>query len=241
MQISRPDMVFIWQCHMGRCGGDGRRLQAHETVKLAVKKLVICCPTPAGCVLPSAAVLIEPRHLRQDQSRPGDLYAVGHGMHRKDSAMDIVVTSALQPSCLLPSTRSSDYVIKLVEDRKFRRDAASTGPIQNSATRRLIPLAMNHLGMRGGHFQAALKEFATSLVTKPAGCGLLQGPFAMSINGALRKILNTWGARLTWTAQRAHAAQIVGGMGSFLASAAFVSAYGPLGAAGGRWEQTWPD
>ncbi len=31
---------------------------------------------------------------------------------------------------------------------------------------------MNHLGRRGGHFQAALKEFATALVTKSAGCML---------------------------------------------------------------------
>ncbi len=136
-------MIFIWPCHMGRCGGDDRRLQAHETVKLAMKELVLCSPTPAGCVLPASLVLIEPRHLRQDQSRPGDLYVVGHGMRRKDAAMDIVIASALQLSCLLPSTRSSDYVIKEVEDKKFRRDASSMGPIPDSATRRLIPLAMN--------------------------------------------------------------------------------------------------
>ena len=105
--------------------------------------------------------------------------------------MDIVTTFALQPSCLLPATKRSDYVIKLVEDRKFKRDAASTRPIQNSATMKLIPLAMNHLGLRGGHFQAALKEFATSLVSKPASCCLMQGPFALSINGALRKIIHT--------------------------------------------------
>ncbi len=90
-------------------------------------------------------------------------------MHRKDAAMDVVIASALQPSCLLPSTRSSDYVIKQVEDRKFRKDDASAMPVQDSATMRLIPLAMNHLGRRGGHFQAALKEFATVLVTKPGG------------------------------------------------------------------------
>jgi hypothetical protein len=32
---------------------------------------------------------------------------------------------------------------------------------------------------------------------------------------ALHKILNTWGSRLTWTAQREHAAQIVSAMDSF--------------------------
>ena len=82
----------------------------------------------------------------------------------------------------------------------------------------MVPLALNHLGLRGGHFQAVLKEFATILVTRPGGCTLLQGPFALSINGALLKILNTWGSRLTWTAQREHAAQIVGSMDAFYAS-----------------------
>ncbi len=117
-----------------------------------MKKLVICSLTLAGCVLLAASVLVEPRHLRQDQSRPGDLYVVGHGRLRKDVAMGIVIAFASQPSCVLSSTRSSDYVIMQVEDMKFRRDASSTGPIRDSATRRLIPLALNHLGMRGGHF-----------------------------------------------------------------------------------------
>ena len=83
----------------------------------------------------------------------------------------------------------------------------------------MVPLALNHLGLRGGHFQAVLKEFATILVIRPGGCALLQGPFALSINGALLKILNTWGSRLTWTAQREHAAQIVSSMDVFYASA----------------------
>ena len=46
---------------------------------------------------------------------------------------------------------------------------------------------------------------------------LLQGPFALSIDGALHKILNTWGSRLTWTAQKQHASQIVGSMEAFVA------------------------
>ena len=63
-----------------------------------------------------------------------------------------------------------------------------------------------------------MKEFATILLTRPGGCAFLQGPFALSINDALLKILNTWGSRLTWTAQREHAAQIVGSMDVFYAS-----------------------
>ncbi len=99
LQVTRADHIFAWQCHMGRCGGDGRRIRAHEVVKLTLKRLVLSCPTPAGCVFPSASLLIEPRHLRQDSSRPGDMYAIGHGMHRKDSVMDLVINSGFQKSC----------------------------------------------------------------------------------------------------------------------------------------------
>ncbi len=76
-------------------------LHAHELFKLAVKRLVLTSPTPGGCVFPSASDLIEPKHLRQDMSRPGDVYDVGSGMHRKDNVIDIVITSALKQTCLL--------------------------------------------------------------------------------------------------------------------------------------------
>jgi len=223
--LTRSDRIFIWQCHMGRCGGDGRRIHAHESVKLAVKKLVLCCPDPVGCAFPSSSVLIEPRHLRQDNSRPGDIFVMGNGMHRKDTVMDIVLTTAIQKSCLNQSITSSDYVIRKAENEKFGRDSRSVDPIQLSPTMRFIPLAMNHLGLRGSHFNAALREFASQLVLRPNGCSLLSGPFALSLNGALRKLLFTWGARLTWTAQRHHAAQILLGMDSFFANASFLSAF----------------
>jgi hypothetical protein len=171
-------------------------LQGHETFKMAIKRLVITSFSPGGSVFPVASVLIEPHHLRLDKSRPGDIYAIGNGLHKKDVVMDVVITSFLKQSCLSNVAKGSDYVFKTAEAIKFRKDLRSTGPIQSSATRRLVPLAINHLGIRGGHFQALLKEFATILVTRPGGCVLLQGPFALSINGALQKILNTWGSRL---------------------------------------------
>jgi hypothetical protein len=83
---------------MGRCGGDGRRLHAHEAVKLAIKHLVLNNPTPVGCVFPRKSVIIEPAHLRLDKSRPGDIYAMGTKMHKKDYVMDVVVFSTLQRS-----------------------------------------------------------------------------------------------------------------------------------------------
>jgi len=43
----------------------------------------------------------------------------------------------------------------------------------------------------------------------------MKGPFALSLNGALRKIFTPRGSRLTWTTQREQAAQIMGGMEDF--------------------------
>jgi len=172
-------------------------LQAHDVFKLAVNHLVLTSLSPGGCVFPSASVLIEPRHLHQDKSRQGDVYAMGNGMHVKDTLVDIVITSALKQSCLLQSIKGSDYVIRATESVKFIAHSRSTCPIQSSSTRRLVPLALNHLDLRGGHLSTVLKEFATILVTRPGGSALLQGPFTLSLNSALLKILNTWGSRLT--------------------------------------------
>ena len=47
------------------------------------------------------------------------------------------------------------------------------------------------------------------MIKRPEGCRLLQGPFALPPTVALAKILSSRGARLTLTAQREHAAQIV--------------------------------
>ena len=59
--------------------------------------------------------------------------------------------------------KGSDYVIRYVESaNNFGKDARSSGYVQSSSTRRLIPLALSHLGLRGGHFQAMLKEFVSS-------------------------------------------------------------------------------
>ncbi len=166
---SKMDKLFAWQCHLGRCGGDGRRLQAHEMVKRALKDLVLANPSPGGVAFPASSVLIEPLHLRRDKSRPGDIMALGRDVHRMDTAMDIVIASALQKSGLTSITKSSDIVLKAAEKTKFRKDSISSKPISSSCTMRFVPLAVNHFGLRGPHFQAVLKEFATIVVTKPEG------------------------------------------------------------------------
>ncbi len=115
--------------------------------------------------------------------------ALGRDVHKLDATMDLVIASALQKSCLSSTDKSSDVVLKKAERSKFRKDYNSAHPISASSTMRFIPMAMNHFGMRGPHFQAALKEFATIVVTVPEGCSLLQGPFALTRSGALHKIL----------------------------------------------------
>ncbi len=57
------------------------------------------------------------------------MYAIGNGMHMKDSVMDIIVTYALKQSCLTHASKGSDYVIRGDESAKFRKDARSSGPI----------------------------------------------------------------------------------------------------------------
>ncbi len=74
-------------------------------------------------------------------------------------------------------------------------------------------MVMNQCGKRGPHFQALLLEFASSLrIKRSSSCHLLQGPFAIPSYVALSKVLNCWGARLTWGAQKEHAAQVILGV-----------------------------
>ena len=110
-------------------------------------------------------------------------------MHRNDSVTDFAVTSGMQKSCLNQSIKSSDYVIKKVENQKLGKDIRSSGPIQLNSTMGFIPLAMHHFGLRGSHFNAALREFASQVVMHPSGCSFVSGPFALSLNGALKKIM----------------------------------------------------
>ncbi len=89
---------------------------------------------------------------------------MGKGTYLKDTVMDCVVVSGLAKSCLSNQAQSSDFSLRLAEKSKFTKDTRSGCPVASSATMRLIPLAMNHLGLRGPHFQAILKEFATYVV-----------------------------------------------------------------------------
>ncbi len=76
-------------------------------------------------VYPDAYVLIEPHHLRQDRSRPGDIYAIGNGLHIKNVVTDVGITSVLKQSCLFNASKGADYVLRTLEAVKFRKDSRS--------------------------------------------------------------------------------------------------------------------
>ena len=116
---------------------------------MTIKKLVLGCPDPEGVAVPAANMIIEPPHLRNDKSRPGDIYIIGGALHQLDSMMDVVISSSLTQSCLLPSSKSFDFVLRKAENMKFTKDLRSSSPIQKLATKRLIPLAINQHGLRG--------------------------------------------------------------------------------------------
>ena len=191
-------------------------------MKLALKRLALSNPDPGGIAIPSALLLIEPRHLRSDDSKPGDLYVMAGGSNAKDAALDLMLSSSLSQSTLLQSSQSADYVLKKGENVNFSKDLRNAEPLQLSTTQRFIPLVMNQCGKRGPHFQAFLLECASLLIKRSSGCRLLQGPFAAPPSVALSKVLNCWGARLTWAAQKEHAAQVIRGVESRKSAAAFL-------------------
>ena len=60
-------------------------------------------------------------------------------MHKKDTVMNIVITSAIKQTCLLQSSKDSDYAIRKAKSVKFRADARSTAPFSP-----LLPAAWAH-------------------------------------------------------------------------------------------------
>ena len=178
-------------------------------MKVAVRHHVFLRSVPAGAIYKSGnTVKYEERGLRPtDRTAPGDLTAPDPAdpLGRK-LVMDTVCTSCIQDSSLDESSCSGDYVLHQAEKGKFLTDANSSRPIRLDPTRRLLPLAANQFGRRGWHFQAFLEEMADFVVGRPSGCRLLQGTFALSEFAAASWILRRWGSRITWTIERACAA-----------------------------------
>ena len=137
--------------------------------------------------------------------------------------MDVMISSSLTKSTLLHTSKSPDYTLRLAENTKFNNDLRSVTPLQLSSTQRFIPLVLNQCGRRGPHFEAMLLEHASLLIKRSSGCSLLQGPFAVPPSVTLSKVLSSWGNRITWTAQRELAAQVIRGSEAHKSFAAFLS------------------
>jgi hypothetical protein len=148
------DKRFAWQCHLGRCGGDGRRLHAHEVVKRALGDLVLSNSNSGGVAFPGSSILIDPSHLKRDKSKPGDIMGdiMGRDVYMLDTAMDLVIASGLAKSCLTSSYKSSDFVMKAAKKAKLMKDRNLVNPISVSSTMRFVPLALSHFGWKGPHF-----------------------------------------------------------------------------------------
>ena len=170
---------------------------------------------------------MEPSNIRPDGTRPADISRRrGTGGGARDINMDVTIGTATQESCLSKATKSSDAVLLKREGVKWDDDKKSSYPLQNSATQQtFIPLALNHFGRRGPHFNALLNQFASQLISRPGGCRLLNGPFAQTKASAFGSILARWGARITWVVQREFSAQILRAFESSIAAAEFIKTF----------------
>jgi hypothetical protein len=63
VQATRADRIFVWQSHLGRCGGDDRRHQAHEAVKLAMQATF-------GALVPGSGLLRFPKRVHPGRNSP---------------------------------------------------------------------------------------------------------------------------------------------------------------------------
>ncbi len=89
---------------MGRCGGEGRRLRAHEVMKRVLKELVLTNSNPGGSTFPSSSIMAEPPHdptyVRTSPVRETYIMALGRGVDRLNIAMGIVAASSITKSFL---------------------------------------------------------------------------------------------------------------------------------------------
>ncbi len=64
-------------------------LSGHKASYKIVSHFQINLMGSGGRNFPASIILIDPLHLRLDKSRLGDIFALGRGCHRKDTAMDV--------------------------------------------------------------------------------------------------------------------------------------------------------
>jgi hypothetical protein len=73
---------------------------------------------PGGDTILSNPLLIEPRHLRSDNTRPGDLSVMAGGRYAKGEVIDLMISSSLLNSIVLQSSKSFDFALRKAENTK---------------------------------------------------------------------------------------------------------------------------
>jgi hypothetical protein len=158
---------------------------------MAIKRLALCNHDPGGIVISPNHLILETTHLRSDASRSGDLYAVARVLHAKDASMDVVICSSISKSCYIKLILKLGFCSTNKKNEKFSKDLRNPEPLQQSATQRFIPLALNQCGRRGPNCEAILREHASIIIKRSSGCRMLKGPFAIPLTMALAKILSS--------------------------------------------------
>ena len=84
--------------------------------------------------VPKASIVEEARGLRpSDASRPGDIVVLDFSDARRHLIIDGVITTVYRNSVLDKVVSIPGYAAKLVEDRKFKKDADSPQPVAVAA------------------------------------------------------------------------------------------------------------
>jgi hypothetical protein len=203
-------------------------------VKMSLKRLVLTNPSPPGLLVPESSVLIEPPHLsttRQDKARRH----LRHGQRHPPQGLRHGRSHCLRAAkfLLILLLKKLRFRPALSGDQEVRQGPEVLLPHPELQLSALYSVGFEQHGDAGPHFTTTLRELATQLVTRPGGCPLMRGPFALSHMGALKKTLHTWRACLTWTTQREFVAQIVRSVDSFHACTAFLTSVGQLRVVGG--------
>ncbi|XP_075259889.1 uncharacterized protein LOC142351636 [Convolutriloba macropyga] len=119
--------------HAVACHGRGDAISRHDRIRDRIA---------SACSAANLSPIIEKRNLiAENNSRPGDVY-LPCWKSGQSAALDITVTSSLQPNIISHASEKSGYAIEAAEDRKYAQ-------YENSCAQQgimFVPLAIEVLG-----------------------------------------------------------------------------------------------
>ena len=119
--------------HAVACHGRGDAISRHDRIRDRIA---------STCSAANLSPVIEKRNLiAENNSRPGDVY-LPCWKSGQSAALDITVTSSLQPNIISHAAEKSGYAIEAAEDRKYAQ-------YENSCAQQgimFVPLAIEVLG-----------------------------------------------------------------------------------------------